>query len=100
MSHPRPSWCPGALLVVTYEEQRDHERSAVRFHKRPDKPGKGGRSDVRVVCDGRVWVTRLAGGDGEPDRVVTYGLCETCSGLEIRVRESRRQTQSKGDDRW
>ena len=94
----RPTACPGAVLVVSPEEQRELEHAGVRFGARPEK-GRA-RCGVRVRCADRLHTEDVTWGEGSPPQRVTYGLCHACSMLELRFRESRRQTQSKGDDRW
>lgn len=89
--------CGGAYLRLNAAEAQEHERRGVGFDTDPLKtlPSEG-RGEIRVRCRSpilaKVVSEDIPGTEKERwRRMVKYGLCSRCEGLEIEMRQRLRK---------
>lgn len=89
--------CGGAFLRVSRAEAELHERDGVGFDTDPHKTlPTDGRGEIRVRCRSpilaKVVSEEIPGTEKERwKRMVKFGLCARCEGLEIGMRQKLRK---------
>lgn len=87
---PRPAWCSGALLVVTWDEYLTLQRDGLRWVTPAKEIDRDGRTSARVYCAADE--SRLH----KHGVVYAFGLCGACMELEQNQRRDLRERSSQG----
>lgn len=86
----RVSDCPGAKLRISREDYSQLERGGERFVSPRNAIPVDGLGDARVFCEREV-MTKL----GCAKSLVEFGLCASCSALEVDNRASLRERMGR-----
>lgn len=91
---PRAPDCPGARLRISREEYDTISRGGERFQTRREDIPFNALGDARILCSQPVaQLPKTSSGNMQ-----FYGLCHSCSGLEVDNRENlRARAKAKGN---